>query len=104
MILSYTVTQALSPENTGAKVKTVLMMCLMVSSSCIHAIPLEKYPRLSLASTILSIPSQVNTIVFMHRYVEPVFNDLKIVVLLRLISLVSVLETIFLIHADFTRL
>lgn len=101
---SYSVSETITPANAGTKIKTFLMMCLMVASMILHAMPLKESPRLSLANTIVSIPSQLHTILFLHQYVGPTIDSARFTVALYIMSFLSVVETLYLIYVDLERM
>lgn len=101
---SYSVSESVTPSCAGTGVKLVVMVLLMSSSLLLHLVPLAEFPRLSLANRIISVPSQVNSLCFLHRYVGPTLDSKRVTVLLCIVSVMSIVETIYMIHVDWNRI
>lgn len=92
------------PDNLGVRIKNLIMLFMMVTTTILHVLPLDGLPRLRLMNTVLSIPSQINTIIFVDTRIAPIFNSLRVTMLFYLMSLLSILETVYLIHVDWQRI
>lgn len=100
---SYSLADMVTPTDSGMKLKGMVMVIMMVASAILHAVPLEQFPILSLASTIASVPSQIHTIIIVYQYLRPAVGNTKYSVLLYLITMLSVFETGYLIYIDCNR-
>lgn len=73
---------------------------MTITSSFLQLVPLQRYPRLSLANRILSIPSQFYSLYVANAYVAPAVKVTWFTVITVTITIVSVMFTAFGIYTD----
>lgn len=95
---SYWVSETLLPRSTGCGGKVLITVSLMASACLLTFLPISEFPRLCLMNRILSIPSQLNTIYFMHGYLAPAIDSSRVTVLCWVVTFLSVIETVYLIQ------
>lgn len=104
LCLSYSVSEAVTPLCAGTGVKVVVMVVLMSICLVPHLLPMAEFPRISLVNRIISVPSQINSIYMLNRYVGPSLDCKRFTHLLIIASVLAVVETIYLIHVDWDRI
>lgn len=101
---SYSVADAVTPKTGAGGARFLIAGALVVASTLVRMAPASDAPALSLANRLLSVPSEMYTMYFAHRYLGPAFNSRRFTALLYALTLFSVLETLYSICSDLKRL
>lgn len=101
---SYSISGLVTPESASAWVKSVVTFSVMATSVFLQFIPREEYPRVSLASRLLSIPSQCYSLYFAHKYVGGALDSRRVNIFLYVITFLIILETLYMLSIDWSRI
>lgn len=93
-----------TPSSLGRPVRFTVTLFTFVSSTLIRMLPMRELPRLRLASTIMSMPTQFYSLYIANKFVDSTFKSTTCSVVLYIFSFLSILQTIYQIMVDWDRI
>lgn len=100
LFANYSASDALTSKKILLYLRLALQALMTIASSFLQLVPLQQYPRLSLANRLLSIPSQFYTIYVANVQVAPALHVPGFTVSTVILTIISVLHTAFGIWTD----
>lgn len=101
---SYSISEKITPTQFGAGVKLFLTGVQLFAAFLMDVLPLSEFPKISLAHRLLSIPSQAYTLYYANKYIGPTLDSRRVTIVVAIISVLCVLETIYMISLDWSRI
>lgn len=101
---SYSIADVITFKSSSVTPRLLVTGTLIVISLFLHLVPPSEFPLLSLINKLLSIPSEMYTLYFAHRYVSPTLNSRRFTVVLYLLTILSVITTLYSIYVDLEKL
>lgn len=97
---NYAASEAITPKKIFLYVRLAIEALMTITSSILQLVPLKRYPRLSLANRILSIPAQFYTLYVANAYVAPTLKVTWVTVSIVTVTIMSVTLTALGIWSD----
>ncbi|KPI96058.1 hypothetical protein RR46_06792 [Papilio xuthus] len=88
---SYSIADVLTFKSSSVTPRVVVTGTLIIVSLFFHIVPPSEFPLFSLINKVLSIPSEMYTLYFAHRYVSPALNSRRFTALLYFLTILSVI-------------
>ncbi|CAK1555034.1 unnamed protein product [Leptosia nina] len=101
---AYSISNAVGPDCLGTNFKHFVAGLQILITLVVNLIPLSKFPRISLATRFISIPSQACTLYYANAYIGPLLDSKRVTVLLYAMTLLSILETVYKVTLDWSRI